>query len=170
MTETKKIYVEKLTLNVGAGKDQRKLEKGMELIKYITGIDPVKTVTQKRIQGWGLRPGLPVGTKLTLRGEQATTLLPRLLAAKDFIIPQKAFDDKGNMAFGIPEYIDIANIKYNPDLGVAGLEVAVTVARPGYRVKNRRMKSKIGKSHVITKDEGMAFFREQFNIKHGDEQ
>ena len=76
------IEIEKLTLNVGAGKDQVVLNKGIKLIKSITGVNPVKTVTMKRIPTWGLRPGLPVGCKITLRGKSAVNLVPRLLDAK----------------------------------------------------------------------------------------
>ena len=65
------IKVEKITLNIGAGKDQTKLERGILLLKNITGIDPVKTFTNKRIPTWGLRPGLPIGCKITLRKEKA---------------------------------------------------------------------------------------------------
>ena len=66
----KTIKIEKVTLNVGAGKDVAVLEKGMKLIKHLTGLDPVKTYTQKRIQAWGLRPGLPIGCKITIRDRQ----------------------------------------------------------------------------------------------------
>ena len=67
MNSTRQISIEKVTLNIGAGKDQAKLEKGMKLINSIAGRPPVKTFTRKRIQEWGLRPGLPIGCKLTLR-------------------------------------------------------------------------------------------------------
>jgi len=63
MNPMKNIKIEKLTFNFGSGKDQSKLDKGMILIKHVTGMDPVKTITQKRIPSWGLRPGLPVGCK-----------------------------------------------------------------------------------------------------------
>jgi len=88
MTEMRKIFVEKVTLNVGAGKDAGKMEKGIKLIKYVTGVDPIKTVTQKRIQIWGLRPGLPIGAKVTLRNKKAAELLKRLFGAKDYIIKE----------------------------------------------------------------------------------
>ena len=65
------VRIEKITLNVGAGKEQSRLDKGFLLLKELTGVTPVKTVTQKRIPTWGLRPGLPIGAKVTLRGEEA---------------------------------------------------------------------------------------------------
>ena len=105
MNPMQQVRIEKLTLNVGAGKDQRKLEKGISLIKSITGIEPVKTKTSKRIPGWGLRPGLPIGCKLTLRKADASTILKRLLYAKDFNLKESQFDNSGSISFGIPEYI-----------------------------------------------------------------
>ena len=75
MNPMKTIKLEKVTLNIGAGKDQAKLEKGMLLLKNITNISPVKTFTKKRIPDWGIRPGLPIGCKLTLRKKKALDLL-----------------------------------------------------------------------------------------------
>lgn len=160
----KRIYVEKLTLNVGAGKDQQMLEKGVKLLEAITGIPPVKTVTQKRVPGWGLRPGLPIGCKITLRGKQAQELLPRLLSAKDNRLEERNFDSAGNVSFGIPEYIDIDGVDYDPSIGIIGLQVCLTLARPGYRVKNRRLRpAKVGKDHQIVKEEAIEFMKKEFN-------
>ncbi len=157
------IYVAKLTLNIGAGKEPHVLEKGMKLIEQLTGIAPVKTITHKRIPGWGLRPGLPIGCKLTLRGEKAMELIPRLLSAKDNMLRENNYDSSGNISFGIPEYIDIDGAKYDPEIGMMGLQVCITLARPGYRVKSRRIKSaKVGKRHVVSKAEAVRFMREQF--------
>ena len=107
MNPMRAIRIEKVTLNIGAGKDQTKLEKGMLLLKNITGINPVKTVTKKRIPNWGIRPGLPIGCKLTLRKQKAKEILLRLLDAKNNTLQEFQFDNKGNIAFGIHEYIDI---------------------------------------------------------------
>ena len=79
MNQLRSIKIEKITLNIGAGKDQARLEKGVALLAAITQSTPIKTITNKRVQEWGLRPGLPIGCKLTLRKIKATQLLPRLL-------------------------------------------------------------------------------------------
>ena len=100
MNVMRDIKIEKLTLNIGAGKDQAKLEKGMMLLKQLTGIDPIKTITNKRIPSWSLRPGLPVGCKITLRDKQAEEMLKRLLKAKDNIIKDSFIDKQGNLAIG----------------------------------------------------------------------
>ena len=171
MNPMRNIRIEKITLNIGAGKEQAKLEKGMKLLKTITGINPIKTIATKRIPGWGLRPGLPIGCKLTLRKDAAKKLLIRLLEAKNNQLLPYQFDASGNLAFGIPEYIDIPDVKYDPDIGIMGLEVCVTLERPGFRIKRRKLKKKkVSSRHKITKDEAMEFMTKEFNVKLGEEE
>lgn len=160
------VRIEKLTLNIGAGKDVQKLEKGINLLKAITGIEPVKTVTQKRIPNWGLRPGLPIGCKLTLRKKLASDLLKRLLKAKENKLSPLQFDKNGNISFGIPEYIDIPGVAYNPAIGIMGLQVCVTLERPGYRIRRRRLcQRKIPNKHMVTRDEAIEFMQKNFGVK-----
>jgi len=167
----KRIFVEKVTLNIGAGKDTQLLAKGVKLLHELTGVPPVKTVTQKRIPAWGLRPGLPIGCKITLRGKQADELIPRLLVAKNGKLADRNYDNNGNISFGIPEYIDIDGAKYNPEIGIIGLQACITLRRPGYRVKSRRMRpATIARHHVINKDEAVAFMSERFKIALGEEE
>ena len=79
----RKIMIAKLTLNVGAGKDEDKLKKGLLLLQKLAPIKPVKTVTQKRIPTWSLRPGLAIGAKVTVR-KNPEELLKRLLKDKHY--------------------------------------------------------------------------------------
>lgn len=165
----KQIKIEKVTLNIGAGKDQSKLEKGILLLNTISNATPVKTITNKRIQEWGLRPGLPIGCKITLRRGTALKLLPKLLDAVENQLSERQFDNNGNIAFGIHEYIGISGIKYDPKIGVMGLEVCVTLERPGYRIKRRRILArKIPAKHRISKQEAMEFMSQKFNVKVGE--
>ncbi len=162
----KNIRIEKVTLNIGTGKDQVKLEKGINLLKNITELKPVKTFTSKRIPEWGLRPGLPIGCKLTLRKKKSVEILKRLLDVKDFKLKKSQFDNNGNVSFGIHEYIDIHGVKYDPKIGIMGLEVCVTLERPGFRVKRKRTgKKKISKKHKINKEEAIEFMKTNFNLK-----
>ncbi|MFA6088968.1 MAG: 50S ribosomal protein L5 [Candidatus Woesearchaeota archaeon] len=164
------IRIGKVTLNLGAGKDIPKLEKGQKLFKILTGVDSVKTITHKRIQQWGLRPGLPIGCKVTLRGEEAKELIMRLLTAKDFTLSERSFDNEGNFAFGIHEYIEIANFDYIPEIGLLGFEVCVSLERPGFRVKKRRMKqAKVGKKHRISKQDSIEFAKLNLSVKIKEE-
>ncbi len=153
------IKVAKVTLNVGAGKNEDLLKKGLKLLEKLSPHPPVKTFTKKRIPGWGLRPGLAIGCKVTVR-KDAEKLLKRLLVAKENALSIKSFDDKGNVSFGIPEYIDIEGLEYDPDLKIIGLEVAVTLERPGYRVKSRAVRAEsVGKKHQVNKQDAVAFIQ-----------
>ena len=155
----KAIYIEKVTLNIGAGKNEDLLKKGLKLLQQITSVTPVQTMTKKRIPGWGLRPGLAIGCKATTR-KNCEQLLKRLLAAKENTLSKRSFDNKGNFSFGIPEYIDIAGLDYDPDLKIIGLEAAVTLERPGYRVKKRKLKSApLGKNHQINQEEAIEYVK-----------
>ena len=166
MDDMKKIKIEKVTLNIGAGKDQTRLEKGIVLLRAITNATPIKTITSKRIQEWGLRPGLPIGCKLTLRKASAIKILPRLLEAVENKLMERQFDQNGNIAFGIHEYIEIPGVKYDPKIGIMGLEVCVTLERPGFRIKRRKlMQRKIPPRHRISKQEAIDFMASNFNTK-----
>ncbi len=170
MNIMKNIRIEKVTLNIGAGKDQAKLEKGIILLKNITGLTPVKTFTSKRIPEWGLRPGLPIGCKLTLRKSKSIEILKRLLDAKDFKLNINQFDGNGNVSFGIHEYIDIPGVKYDPKIGIKGLKALIKLERPGFKFKKKKIgKKKISKKHKITKEEAIEFMKKNFNLKVGEE-
>ena len=161
----KQIRVEKITLNVGAGKDDKLLKKGEILLGKLSDVKPLLTKTSKRIPGWGLRPGLAIGAKATIR-DGTVELLKRLLVAKDNKLKIKNFDLNGNFSFGIAEYIDIEGLEYDPDLKILGLEVAVTLERAGFSVKKRRINPKpLGKSHKISKQEAIDFAKSALGVE-----
>ncbi len=141
------------------------LKKALKLLKNIAGVEPVQTITKKRLAAWGLRPGLPIGAKITLRGDQVYELVSRLLAAKDKKIKMSWFDNYGNVSFGIHEYVDIPEVKYDTEIGILGLQISITLGRPGFRVKRRKMhKVSIGKKHQITREDAIAFISERFGV------
>lgn len=159
------IRVGKVTLNVGAGKNEDLLKRGLKLLEKLSSMTPVKTVTKKRIPGWGLRPGLAIGCMVTVR-KSAEQLLKRLLAVKKNVLSSTNFDESGNFAFGVPEYIDIQGMDYDPELKIMGLDVAVTLVRPGYRVKTRKIKQGcVGKKHQITKQDAIAFVQQHLGVE-----
>ena len=159
-----------MTLNIGVGKNPALLDKSLILLKELSGMKPTKTITQKRIAGWGLRPGLPIGCKVTIRGAKLKELLSRLLQAKDNLLTEKQFDENGNVAFGIHEYINIPGVQYNPDIGIIGFQICLTLERPGFRIKKRKnKKKKIHKKHAISKQEAIDFMKSEFKIQIGEE-
>src|SRR3989338_2176892 len=169
--QMRSIKITKVTLNIGVGKPGDQLDKSIKLLQKISNKKPVTTKTLKRIPTWGLRPNLQIGTKVTLRGAEAEQLLLRLLQAVENKLKPASFDSFGNFAFGIHEYIDIPGVEYDVDIGIIGLEVAVTLERPGFRIKRRRLlRRRIPMRHRITREEAIDFIRSKFNTKIGEEE
>lgn len=162
----RQLRIAKVTLNMGIGEAGEKLLKAKKLLEVITGTKSVITKSNKRIPAWNVRPGLELGVKCTLRGAKAIAVLERMLKAKEDVIKARNFDNKGNLAFGVKEYIDIPSVEYDPTVGIVGLDVCVTIERPGYRVKIRKIRpGKIAKGHIVTKEEAMEFIKNKFNVK-----
>ena len=165
MNIMKEIRIEKITLNIGTGGPGEKLEKGLKLLNKITNMKAVPTTTKERIPTWDIRPGLQIGCKVTVRGKKARELLGRLLKAVEEKINSFKFDKQGNFSFGIHEYLDIQGIAYDSTIGIIGLDVAVTLERPGFRIKKRAIKKrKISDSHKITREEAINFITKTYNL------
>ena len=112
----------------------------------------------------GIRPGLPIGGKVTLRGKDALDFIDLTLKAKNNKI-KRNLSNEGVFSYGIHEYLDVPGIKYDPNLGIRGFDVCVSLKRKGYRVKQRKYNiAKVGKKHRITKDEAIEFAKEKLKI------
>lgn len=154
------VLIEKVTVNIGVGSEPDRMKKGEQVIKLITGMKPTKTFGTKRIPDWGVRPGVPLGLKVTIRGEKAKEFLINAFKAKENKIKGKSFDKEGNFGFGIHEHIDLPGIKYDPKLGIMGFDVLVTLKKRGQRVKVRKIeKAKIGKKQRVSKEEAKEFVK-----------
>ncbi|MEM0379310.1 MAG: 50S ribosomal protein L5 [Nanopusillaceae archaeon] len=163
----RRIEIDKVTINIGVGKPGEPLEKAEKLLmKMFPNRKPVRTKAKKRIEAWGIRPGLEIGLKLTLRKKEAEEALRWLLKAVNNTLKESQFDEFGNFSFGIKEYVWIPGLKYDPEIGMFGMDVCVTVKRPGYRVMYRKIKkAKIPKRHRTTKEEVIKFLEEKFKVK-----
>ena len=151
---------------MGVGKSGEPIEIGKKTLSQITGKKPNTRNAKKSQRDWGIRKGEPIGVAITIRDNDAIKLLKRLLVAKDNKISGRAFDNEGNFSFGIKEHIDIPEIKYDPKIGILGLEVSVSLARSGFNIKNRSIqKAKVGKNHRITKNEAIKFLDEEFGVQ-----
>jgi len=161
----KEIFVEKVVINIGVGEGGAELEKAVKIIKLLTNKNAVKTMCKVKLPTWGIRPGIPIGCKATLRGQDALDFITLTLKAKRNILKKKSFSKDGNFSYGIHEYLDVPGIKYDPDLGIKGFDVCVSLKRKGYRVKQRKHDvSKIGKSHKISKDDSIEFAKEKLKV------
>ncbi len=161
----REIKIAKVTVNIGVGSPGERLDNAQKLLQDITGIKPLVTKARVRNPVFKLRKGLPIGVKATLRKETAKAFLKKAFIAVKNMINNENFDNRGNFAFGIREYIDFPGVKYNPEIGMFGFDVCVTLERPGYRVKKRKIAtSSLGKRHWITKDEAVSFVNGAFGV------
>jgi large subunit ribosomal protein L5 len=162
--------VSQVVLNIGVGSEGDKLGSAMDLLEKLTGRKPVNTYSKHKIPAWGLRKGLPIGAKVTLRREAASDFLKKALFALDNSIKARNFDDVGNLSFGIEQYVFFEGIKYDPKIGTMGLQLSATIERPGVRIKRRGVKkSKPGKKHRVSKEESIIFIKKEFNVDVDDE-
>jgi large subunit ribosomal protein L5 len=159
------IKIEKVLLSAGA--TDTDLQKAKKLLELVSGNKAQLIASTKRIPEFDVRPGLEVGTRVTLRGKAALTLLNRLLSAIDNKIKKKQVSEN-HFSFGIKEYIEIPGIEYQRDIGIRGFNITVVFARPGLRVKRKKIKrGVVPKKQFISKEEIMKFmegeFKTQFN-------
>lgn len=161
----KHVLIEKVTLNIGVGEAGDRVNHAVTLLGRITNQKAFQTHGKKRIPAWNVRPGLPIGAKVTVRGKKAVDLLKRLFEANDKKLRERQFDRGGNFAFGIRSYIDIPGVRYDPEIGIFGLDVCVTLKRRGYRVKERKTQNtKVGLSHKVKKEEAIDFVKNIFGV------
>jgi large subunit ribosomal protein L5 len=161
-----KPQIEKVVVNLNVGKSGEPLEKAAKVLKELTDQDPVKKKAKKTIRDFGIREGEPIAAVVTLRKQKAIDFLNKVLPVIDNKISLSSFDKQGNFAFGIKEHIEIEGVRYEPDVGIFGMDVCVTMVRPGYRVKSRRrQKAVVGRKHVLTPEESVVFMKETFGVE-----
>lgn len=162
----RELRVAKVTVNMGVGEGGEKLAKAEALLEQLTGQRPVKTYAKATNQSFGIRKGTPIACKVTLRGERAEKFLRKALEAVDRRVSRKSFDEWGNLSFGIKEHIDIPGVRYDPKVGIFGMDVCLTVERPGYRIKRRRVaRRKIPRKHRVTPEESIRYMKERYDVK-----
>jgi large subunit ribosomal protein L5 len=161
----KEIRLEKVVLNMGLGKSGDAVENAKKALGQISGKKVNGRPAKKPIRDWGVRKGEPIGAAVTIRGNDGKELLKRLLEAKENKVNGRSFDKLGNLSFGILEHIDIPGIKYDPKIGILGLNVTVRLARPGFSISTRsKHKASVGKHHRITPDEAKAYLTKEFGV------
>lgn len=158
--------IEKVTVNICVGSSGVRLQNAQKVLEMLTGQKPVPRRAKKTIKGFGIRKGENIAVKVTLRGSKAEDFLRRALEAVGYRLKASSFDDYGNFSFGIEEHISLPGVKYDPEIGIFGMDVCVTLCRPGYRVsKRRRCRARIPRRHRLTREEAMAYMIKEFNVK-----
>src|SRR6056297_290321 len=158
--------IEKVTVNIGVGEAGERLKKAESVLENITHHKPVQTISTITNRELGLRKRMPIGCKVTLRGNEAHDFLKKAWETRENRIADYAFDEQGNLSFGIPDHTLFKDQKYNPDIGIFGMDVCITVEKPGYRIKRRRIQQrKIPHNHKVSKEEAMTYISKVFNVE-----
>jgi large subunit ribosomal protein L5 len=158
--------IEKVTINIGVGEAGERLKKAETVLQNITKHKPVQTLSKTTNKDWAIRKQMPIGCKVTLRGKEAQEFLKDALSTRQNKMSDYSFDEQGNLAFGIPDHTIFKSQKYDPSIGIFGMDICITMQKPGYRVKHRRIAPrKIPSRHKVKREETMKFFSEKFNVE-----
>ncbi len=158
--------IEKVVVNLNVGKSGEPLEKANKVLKEITDQTPIKKKAKKTIRDFGIREGEPIAVVVTLRKQKAIDFLKKVLPVVDNKVSQSSFDEHGNFAFGLKEHIEIPGVKYDPEIGIFGMDICVTVNRAGQRVRIRRKeKQHIGRKHMLTPEESIIFIKQTLGVE-----
>lgn len=160
------IVIDKVVLNIGVGQAGERLTKASKVLELLTNHKPALTRSTKTVRDFNIRKGLTIGAKVTLRRKEAEEFLKRAFYAKGNKIPYYSFDRQGNAYFGIHDYTDFKGMKYDPDIGIFGMDIAIVMKRRGgYRVSRRRIGSrKVPDGIRVSKEETQKFLKEKFDV------
>ncbi|MBO5547332.1 MAG: 50S ribosomal protein L5 [Candidatus Methanomethylophilaceae archaeon] len=166
MSTMRDLHVEKVVVNIGVGEAGERLAKAEKVLEMVTKQKPVETLSETVNRDLGIREGMPLGCKVTLRGDSAVDFVKQALAIREMRVPEYSFDQEGNMSFGISDYTDFEGMKYDPEIGIFGMDISVVLRRPGNRITQRALlKRRIPKSHRVGRDEAIQYMKDNFQIE-----
>jgi len=158
--------IDKITVHIGVGESGERLNNAEDILQAITQQKSVRTKAKRTLQAFAIKKGEPIGCKVTLRGELAESFLRTSLTIQENQLKASQFDRTGNFNFGIEEHTDFPGMKYDPNIGIFGMDVTVSLIRPGYRISRRKIiQSKIPTRHKLTPDNAMAFIKESYGAE-----
>jgi large subunit ribosomal protein L5 len=159
------LKVGKVVVNIGLGKSGEAIERGKKVLEQITEHKPAQRKAKRSIRDFNIHVGEPIGVIVTVRGQATKALLEKLLTARDRKLAESCFDPRGSVSFGIKEHIEIPGVRYDPAIGILGMNVSVLLERAGYRVARRnRRTSAVGRRHVVSKAEAIEYFTKNFGV------
>jgi large subunit ribosomal protein L5 len=163
----REIRVLKVVVNAGVGESGEPRSKAERVLKMITGQKPVATRSKATNRDFGIRLGQEIGAKVTLRGPKAKEFLDRAFDARDRMLDPDSIDRFGSFSFGLADYTDFAGMKYDPQIGIVGMDVCVEVGRAGFRIRERGSRRRsLPRSVRVSRDETRAFLADKYRVTY----
>jgi len=158
----RKPRIAKLCINICVGTSGDRLTRAGKVLEQLTGQTPVTAKARYTVRTFGIRRNEKISVHATVRGDKAAEILERGLKVKEYELRARNFSQSGNFGFGIDEHIDLG-LKYDPTIGIYGMDFYVVLDRPGFRVaKRKRAHSTIGLHHRVTKPDAIKWFEETY--------
>lgn len=149
--------------DISVGESGDRLTRASKVLEQLTGQTPVTSKARYTVRTFGIRRNEKIAVHVTIRGPKAEEILERGLKVKEYELRRKNFSDTGNFGFGITEHIDLG-ARYDPNIGIFGMDFYVVMGRPGGRVAKRKAKkARIGFQHRVKKEDTMSWFKQRFD-------
>lgn len=151
------------TPDISVGESGDRLTRASKVLEQLTGQTPVTSKARYTVRTFGIRRNEKIAVHVTIRGPKAEEILERGLKVKEYELRRRNFSETGNFGFGVQEHIDLG-ARYDPGIGIFGMDFYVVMGRPGARVAKRKQRqSRIGFGHRVKKDDTMAWFKQRFD-------
>lgn len=158
--------IEKITVHIGTGESGERLTTAEKLLETIVKQKSVRANARKTIPAFSIKKKEPIGCKVTLRGKRANEFLKTAFNILENKLNASQFDKSGNFSFGIEEHTDFPGMKYDPSIGIFGMDVNVALKRAGYRISRRKIEQhKIPQNHRLTKEDAISFVKSKYSVE-----
>ncbi|MGP8321072.1 MAG: 50S ribosomal protein L5 [Methanosarcinaceae archaeon] len=158
--------IDKVVVHMGVGESGQHLVDAEKILETITEQTVIRAYAKRTLPAFGIKKNEPIGCKVTLRGNHAYEFLKISLAIIENKLRASQFDKSGNVSFGIEEHTDYPGMKYDPNIGIFGMDIIVVMKRSGFRISKRRIaRHKVPTSHRLVKEDTIVFFKEKYAVE-----